>query len=344
MSKIIVSFLLVTGLCAIYTNTQLWDFPTLVLDISGDGNWAISRVLDVRTNQTQCMVLSYNPDTGTFENHAPLLTVEPITDPLTDVSSALSQDASTIVLLNYVYQNISVFLYNTTTTVWDLSQEITLEVPYDECTLSADSSWLFCSSIGKTYIYYGYVSVFQRNSTGFYNHFQELRYPHPDSFAGFGSPLEISVDNSALIIGAVHQGTSGTVVIYNLNDQNTEWESVQELTLPPQYWDLFFGESIAIGFSDASLIAIGDTGTFEGDEGSIELYFKAPGSDTWEPAGKIANPEPYIGSDFGSVICLSLDGKTLLSSATIGDSGYWTENCLSFLLNIILPRISLLLF
>lgn len=82
------------------------------------------------------------------------------------------------------------------------------------------------------------------------------------------------------------------------------------------------------------MIAIGDTGSFSGDQGLIELYYKNSGSSLWEKAGEVQNPKNIPGSDFGVTICVSLDGSTVLSSApaVISETGYWTGEIFQFAL------------
>ena len=214
-------------------------------------------------------------------------------------------------------QQIGVDIRNTTD--FDsgaFGSEVTLNA--DGTLLAIAASYLGTSSNGAVYVY-------QRNGDTWDPIGNIIKDPKGDRT---GSSLAFSDDGSILAVGS---GTSpsgvsasnykGFTTVYKYNNTNNLWEMLGQQILGEATRD-YSGSSIDVS-SDGTIVAIGaygnDGGTTNGNHGHVRV-FKYNNS-SWEQMGEDVDGNPDFNINFGAVVTLSNDGKTLIVSDLSSQSG-----------------------
>ena len=194
--------------------------------------------------------------------------------------------------------------------------------------LSADKTMLVVGSsgAGKRGHKTGAVYIYQRNDgldTYSPIHTQKLMASDGTHWMYFGSSVSLSSDKDTLVVGTPggYLGTEnpGSVYIYKKNTGEDTYNPAhaQKLVANNRATWGRFGFSVSLS-PDKSMLAVGATGGT--DVGSVYIYKKNTGEDTYNPAyiQKLVSSDKVFGDNFGVSVSISPDKSMLAVGAALG--------------------------
>jgi hypothetical protein len=184
----------------------------------------------------------------------------------------------------------------------------------------------------------GVAYAFRRQANGIWRQVQQLDYPEPSSFGGFGSNVEVK--GPTAVVSASRHSTAdglymGRVYIYRLAELSLPgsgpWFLEQTLVAPDERAGGFFGNSTAL---KGNTLVIGAFGAGLATEigwrdGAVYVYTRASETAAWQFLQKIVAPEGTAvhetGEDrFGWSVALDPGGRLVIGARTFLRNGKHT--------------------
>ncbi|WP_298882630.1 T9SS type A sorting domain-containing protein [uncultured Polaribacter sp.] len=214
--------------------------------------------------------------------------------------------------------------------------------------INANGSLLAISAPNLYNSDYGAVYVYQRSGNNW--------VPFGNQIIGdYGSSTGVSIsfsnNGSILAVGSYgnpggvnNEGHKGYTTVYNYTNANNTWEVLGERILGEATGD-YSGGSVHLS-GDGKTLAIGATGNDgetinNGSHGHVRVF--QYNNNNWEQKGNDVDGNPDFNANFGGVVKLSNDGKTLMvsdinsqTSAGSVELFKWDENNSSWVSEIIL--------
>jgi len=154
-----------------------------------------------------------------------------------------------------------------------------------------------------------------------------LKAPRPEPNALFGT--SVSIVGNRMLVGSPSSGPPfGTVALFERSED--QWSTVQEIDTPPagqSCGDGLFGWSVATAAEQENLFVVGSMGFGLGGIGSVRVFIKRPGVESWTQESAGVQRGCLRGLDttpldlFAESLALTPDGQTLVVGAPGHSSG-----------------------